>query len=469
MPQRRGAAPGRSTHERVEQCRDTLSEVTSLPDAPDTGAPSSPTAPEPTGLDLDGIRSRFPALRRQIDGSPVVYLDGPGGSQTPGTVAGAVADYLTGINANTGGPFFTSVATDQLLRDARLAAADFLCCAADEVIFGANTTTINFLLAHALARTLDPGDEIVVTELDHDANVAPWLLIAADHGLVVRTAPLDPREGTLQERAVEALISPRTKLVACTLASNALGSIPDIRRVSAAAHSVGALVWVDGVHLAPHRRLNRAAIGADVLLTSAYKYFGPHLGVATVRSSLARTLPADRVRPAAEIPAGHRFETGTLSHEAIAGFIAAIEYLESIGAEGEDRCTRLDLAYARIEAHEKPLTTHTLERLSKIRGIRLYGITDPARVRERTPTFCFNLDGWRPDILCAELAHRGLFTYHGNYYALGAMTALGLEPSGGAVRAGYLHYTTQEETDRLCDTLASLAVNRARRSQPRPR
>lgn len=445
-------------HERVEQRCDTLSEVTSLPDAPDSGAPSCTTAPELTGLDLDRIRARFPALRRQIDGFPVVYLDGPGGSQTPDAVATAVADYLTATNANAGGPFLTSIATDRLLRDARRAAADFLGCTAEEVVFGANTTTINFLLAHALARTLDPGDEIVVTELDHDANVAPWLLIAADHGLAVRTAPLDACDGTLQEGAVEDLISPRTRLVACTLASNALGSITDIRRVGAAAHNVGALVWVDGVHLAPHRRLNRAAIGADVLLTSAYKYFGPHLGIAAVRSDLARTLPADRVRPADEVPAGHRFETGTLSHEAIAGFVAAIEYLESLGAEGNNRCSRLDLAYARIEAHENALTTHTLQRLSKIPGLRLYGIADPARVRERTPTFCFNLDGWRPDSLCAELADRGLFTYHGNYYALGAMTALGLEPSGGAVRAGYLHYTTQAEADRLCDTLASLAV-----------
>jgi cysteine desulfurase family protein (TIGR01976 family) len=425
-------------------------------------APPRATPPELTALDLARIRSRFSTLGRQMAGSPVVYLDGPGGSQAPDAVASAVADYLTGINANAGGPFLTSVATDRLLHDARRAAADFLGCAAEEVVFGANTTTINFLLAHALARTLEPGDEVVVTELDHDANVAPWLLIAADHGLAVRTAPLDPRDGTLDERALEALISPRTRVVACTLASNALGSIPDIQTVAAAAHKVGALVWLDGVHLAPHRRLNCAALGADVLLTSAYKYFGPHVGVAAIRSDLARTLPADRVRPADEVPAGHRFETGTLSHEAIAGFVAAIDYLESLGAEAVNRCSRLDQAYARIEAYESALTTQTLQRLSEIRGLRLYGIDDSARVHERTPTFCFNLDGWRPDTLCAKLASHGLFTYHGNYYALGAMTALGLEPSGGAVRAGYLHYTTEDEADRLCDTLVSLAPKHAR-------
>ena len=392
-----------------------------------------------------------------MNGAPVVYLDGPGGSQTPDSVARAVSEYLVQLNANAGAPFITSVETDRLLDEARLVAADFLCCTAEEVVFGANTTTINFLLAHALMRTLAPRDEIVVTELDHDANVAPWLLLAADHGLIVRTAPLDLDDGTLDVAALEALVSPRTRVVACTLASNALGSIPDIGRVAAAAHGVGARLWVDAVHMAPHRRLNRAAIDADVLLTSAYKYFGPHLGVAAVRGDLARELPADRVRPAEEVPAGHRFETGTLSHEGVAGFVAAVEYLESLGSEGEDRRSRLDLAYARIEAHEAALTRRTLERLGETRGLVLYGIRDPARIGERTPTFCFNLEGWGPEQLCAELADRGLFTYHGNYYALGVLTALGLEESGGAVRAGYLHYTSAEEADRLCETLGTLA------------
>ena len=410
----------------------------------------------PGALDTDAIRSRFSALDRRVDGHPAVFLDGPGGSQTPDSVARAVADYLVSANANLGGPFATSVATDELVDDARLAAADFLGCTAEEVVFGANTTTINFLLAHAVARTLDPGDEIIVTELDHDANVSPWLLVAADRGLTVRTAPLDPHNGTLELSAVTSLIGERTRVVAFTLASNALGSIPDAASLSAAAHAAGALAWVDGVHLAPHRRIDRAAVDADVLLTSAYKYFGPHLGVAAVRGELARSLPADRVRPALEVPAGHRFETGTLSHEALAGFIAAIEYLESLGAEAGDRSARLDLAFARIEAHERELTRHTLERFADIPRLELYGIRDPARAIERTPTFCFNIGGWSPEALSVELGKAGLFTYHGNYYALGATTALGLEESGGAVRAGYLHYTTADEADRLCDALASL-------------
>ena len=410
----------------------------------------------PPGLDLGQIRKRFLALERQEGGRPVVYLDGPGGSQVPDEVAEAVHAYLISSNANCDGPFATSTDTDRMIGEARLAAADFLGCTAEEVVFGANTTTINFLLAHAVARTLEPGDEIIVTELDHDANVAPWLLVAADHGLVIRLAPLNPGDGTLELEALEDLISPRTRIVACTLASNALGSVTDVRRVALAAHAAGALVWVDGVHLAPHRRLSRAAIGADVLLTSAYKYFGPHLGVAAVRADLARSLPADRVRPAAEEPAGHRLETGTLPHEALAGFTTAIDYLAGLGGEDGARSARLDAALARIEAHERALTRHTLERFGSIDGLRLYGITQPDRVADRTPTFCFNLGRWPASALSAELAGRGLFTYHGNYYALGAMSALGLEEAGGAVRAGYLHYTTMEEADRLCDALAEL-------------
>jgi cysteine desulfurase family protein (TIGR01976 family) len=308
-----------------------------------------------------------------------------------------------------------------------------------------------------MARTLAPGDEVIVTELDHDANVSPWLLVAADRGLVVRTAPLQVDDGTVDLPALEGLISARTRVIACTLASNALGSVTDVSRVGRAAHAAGALLWVDGVHLAPHRRINRAALGADVLLTSPYKYFGPHLGVAAVRQDLAASLPADRVRPADETPAGHRFETGTLCHEAVAGFVAAVDYLESLAAAGADRSARLDSAFRRIAAHESALTRYTLERLAVVPGLTLFGITEPERTGERTPTFCFNLEGWRPRDLSAALGEQGIFTYHGNYYALGAMTALGLEPAGGAVRAGYLHYTTLDEATRFCGTVAALA------------
>lgn len=316
-------------------------------------------------------------------------------------------------------------------------------------------TTLNFQLAHAVGRTLAPGDEIVVTALDHDANIAPWLLVARDRGLTVRTAPLRTEDATLDIDALEALLGPRTKVVAFTLASNALGTVPDAARIAAAAHRVGALAWCDGVHFAPHRRIDRTALGADVVLCSPYKFFGPHLGVAAIRRDLAESLPADRVRPASEQPPGHRFETGTQSHEAIAGFVAAVDYLAGLG-QGVDRRTGLDDAYARIGRYEAALSQRFLDALRHRPGVRLYGIADPARVSERTPTFCFTIAGTRPRQVSEWLADHGIFTWDGNYYALSVMTDLGLESGGGAVRVGFLHYNAADEADRCAEALARL-------------
>jgi cysteine desulfurase family protein (TIGR01976 family) len=307
-------------------------------------------------------------------------------------------------------------------------------------------TTLNFQLAHAVARTLRAGDEIVVTALDHDANVSPWLLVAEDHDLVVRTAPLQVEDVTLDVEALEGLIGERTRVVAFTLASNAVGSIPDAGRIAAAAHRVGALAWADGVHLAPHRRLRAREVGLDVLLCSPYKFFGPHLGIAAIRPELAASLPADRVRPAGEEPPGHRFETGTQSHEAIAGAVAAIDYLRGLG--GGD----LDTAFELIQGHETDLAKRFLAGLPD--GVTLYGI--PA-VEGRTPTFCFNIDGRSPREVSGALGERGIYVWDGNYYALEPMRALGIDSSGGAVRAGFLHYTTEDEVDRLLEALADLA------------
>jgi cysteine desulfurase family protein (TIGR01976 family) len=403
-----------------------------------------------TGRDLAAqVRPLFPALAREgDDGSPVAYLDGPGGSQAPVAVIEAIASRLRAGVANDGGVFATSRETIALLAAARGAAARLTGSTPDEVAFGANMTTLNFLLAHAVARTLAPGDEIVVTELDHDANVAPWVAVAADHDLVVRVAPVRRDDVTLDVDALEALVGERTKVVAFTLASNAVGSIVDARRVVAAAHRVGALAWGDAVHFAPHRRPDRRALGLDVLLCSPYKVFGPHLGLASLSRELAETLPADRVRPASEDPPGHRFETGTPSFEALAGFVAAVEYLESLG--GGD----LDAAYARIRSHEEEVSGHVLGRLSAIAGLTLFG---GAGVRDRTPTFCFTLDGVAPRAVTEHLASRGIFCWDGNFYALALMRALGLQDSGGAVRAGFLHYNSLDEADRLCDAVAELA------------
>ena len=386
------------------------------------------------------IRAEFPALA-----TGAAYFDGPGGSQVPASVVEAMTSYLTEANSNLGGAFATSRASDEVMERGRAAAAEFMGGEPEGIAFGANMTTLNFQLAHAVARTLEPGDEIVVTALDHDANVSPWLLVAEDHGLVIRTAPLRVEDVTLDLDALEELLGERTKVVAFTLASNAVGSIPDAARIAAAAHRVGALAWADGVHMAPHRRLRARETGLDVVLCSPYKFFGPHLGIACIRPDLAESLPADRVRPAEEEPPGHRFEAGTQSHEAVAGATAAVDYLRGLG--GGD----LDSAFAQIEEHETRLAARFLSSLPD--GVELYGIRTP---EGRTPTFCFNVEGRAPREVAELLGEQDIYVWDGNYYALEPMRALGLG-DGGAVRAGFLHYTTEDEVDRLLDALGELA------------
>ncbi|HZN89216.1 MAG TPA: cysteine desulfurase-like protein [Thermoleophilaceae bacterium] len=397
-------------------------------------------------LDAGAVRERFPALS-----GGAAYLDGPGGSQVPADVLEAISACLTETNANLGGAFATSEGAVEVMARGRAALADFTGGHPDGIAFGANMTTLNFLLAHAVARTLQPGDEIVVTQLDHDANISPWLLVAADHGLTVRTAPIDTGDVTLDHDALEALIGERTRVVAFTLASNAVGSLTEPARIAAAAHAVGALAWADGVHLAPHRRLRASEWGLDVLLCSPYKFFGPHLGVAAIRPELAESLPADRVRPAGQDPPGHRFETGTQSFEAVAGAAAAVEYLRSLG-DGDGDGDGLDGAFAAIQAHEDGLARRFLGGLPA--GIELYGI---AGEEARTATFCFNVGDRGPRAVAEALGRRQLYVWDGDYYALEPIRALGLAERGGAVRAGFLHYTTEDEVDRLLGALGELA------------
>jgi cysteine desulfurase family protein (TIGR01976 family) len=406
-------------------------------------------------LDVARARAHFPALSREVAGHPARFFDGAGGSQVPESVIDAIAGYLRRSNANEGGAFATSRETDRVLRAAHEAAADFLGATPEEVAFGPNMTTLNFLLTHALGRTLSPGDEIVVTQLDHEGNQSPWRLLAADRGLTLHTVAMH-RDGSLDLDELEERVGERTRVVAFTLASNAIGTVPDAARIVAAARRVGALAWADGVHAAPHRSLAFGALDLDVLLCSPYKFFGPHLGVAAIRSELARAWPADRVVPAAETPPGHRFETGTLSHEALAGVGAAIDYLaELVPGEGSRR-RRLEATYDAIEHHEAELSARFLAGAAEVAGLTVHGYTDPALIGQRTPTFLISSARRGPGELAAALGERGFFVWHGDFYAPGAVRAVGLGPEGG-VRVSFLHYNTVQEVDDLLSALADLS------------
>src|SRR5579884_636613 len=382
-------------------------------------------------LDLAAVRARFPALR-----SGVAYLDGPGGTQCPDSVIEAIGAYLRESNANVGGAFAASRRSDELVEGAHETAARFLGCRPEETAFGQNMTTLNFALTRALGRTLHAGDEILVTRLDHDGNVAPWLELARD--LDLRVQVVDLREDTsLDLDDLERSLSERTRVVAFPLASNAFGTTPDAPRIVELAHAAGALAWADAVHYAPHGPIDVAALGVDVLLCSPYKFFGPHLGLAYGRDELLRSWRPYKVRPAADEPTGHRFETGTLAHELLAGFVAAVDYLEELGWDA-------------IRAHERSLGERLLETLPD--RCTLYGLKT---MEGRVPTFCFRVEGIAPREVAERLGERGIAVWDGDYYALEGMTRLGLEPEG-AVRAGFVHYNTPEEVDRLVEALTSL-------------
>jgi cysteine desulfurase family protein (TIGR01976 family) len=381
-------------------------------------------------LDVAAVRARFSALQR-----PLAFFDGPGGTQCPDEVIEAIGGYLRETNANVGAPYETSRRTDELVAGARLRAADFLGCSSDEVAFGPSMTALNFLLTRAFARTLRRGDEVVVTKLDHDANVSPWLELVHDLGIVVRTAGLtDLLELDYDDLA--SLVTPRTRVVAFPVAANSVGTAPDVHRIVELAHGAGALAWADGVHFAPHGPIDVAAWDVDVLICSPYKFFGPHLGLAYGRRELLRSWRPYKVRPAANEPVGHRFELGTLPHELLAGFVAAVDYVDGIGWDA-------------IASHERALGERFLGGLPA--AVELYGLPT---MEGRVPTFCFNLPGRSPESVATALAERDLAVWHGNYYAVETMKHLGVPE--GAVRAGIVHYNTEEEVDRLLAALAEL-------------
>ncbi len=382
-------------------------------------------------LDVEAVRNRFSSLQ-----SPLAFFDGPGGTQVPDEVIDAIAGYLRESNANVGGPYATSRATETLITNARLAAAGFLGCSSDEVVFGANMTTLNFALTRTAARELSEGDEVIVTKLDHDANVSPWIELERDLGLVVRFADIDER-CRLDLADLERQLTDRTRVVAFPIASNAVGTLVDVQRVAELAHQAGAVAWADAVHFAPHGPIDVAELGVDILICSPYKFYGPHLGIAFGRAEILERWRPYKVRPAPNEPLGHRFETGTLPHELLAGFVAAVDYIGSIG-------------WGAIQAHERELGERFLA--GRPDSCRLYG---PPGMDGRVSTFALNVEGRTARDVAERLGERDIAVWHGNYYALEIMRRLDLEPEG-AVRAGIVHYNTAEEVDRLLAALGEL-------------
>jgi cysteine desulfurase family protein (TIGR01976 family) len=408
--------------------------------------------------DLTSVRSRFPSLARTLDGRPVVFVDAPGGSQVPESVIEAMADYLRHSNSNVHGAFDTSRETDLLVDEAHHAAADLLNADADEVVFGPNATTLLLSVSRSIARTLEPGDEVVVTRLDHDANVRPWILAAEDSGATVRWVDLREDDVTLDLGSFEDALSERTKVVAFTLASNAVGTItPAARLTRLVRERTSALVVCDGVHLAQHRGIDVREIGADLVACSPYKIFGPHLGILYGRRDLLSSLKPYKVRPASDaLP--YAFETGTMNHEGFAGWVAAVAYLAELAGGDLDRRRSLAAAFERaIGPWELELSTRFLEGIRSIPDVRLYGIADAGRVHERTPTFAVRVGDQHPAETAKALSERGIFVWDGHYYALELMERLGLQETGGAVRIGFCHYNSPAEVDRVLEELAALS------------
>ena len=407
------------------------------------------------------VRAQFPALSRQHDGVPYSYLDGPGGTQVPRRTIEAMADYLERCNANHEGAFPTSEESDDLLARAHAAAADFIGAGAGEVAFGPNMTTLTFAFSRAIGRTLRAGDEIVVTRLDHDGNVAPWLALEEERGIVIRWVDVRLDDRTLDMAGLEQVLGPRTRLVAVGLASNAVGTLNPVARIVEMAHAAGAWTYVDAVHGAPHVPIDVVALGTDFLVCSPYKFFGPHLGLLYGRPDLLERLVPYKVRPATDTAPG-KWETGTLPGESLGGLLGTFEYLEWLGREfggaapTANRRAALIATMNAIRATERGLSLRALAALRAVPGLEMRGITDPARIDERVPTFAFTLAGRTPREVAAALGRHGIAVWDGDYYAYELIRALGLADSGGMVRVGFTHYNEPAEIDRLAEELRDM-------------
>jgi cysteine desulfurase family protein (TIGR01976 family) len=418
-----------------------------------------PTAQaETTALDLTWVRPQFPSLTQTVNGQPAVFLDGPGGTQVPRRVIEAIANYLAHSNANTCGAYATSRRTDAVIAEARGAMADFLGCDRDEVAFGPNMTTLTFAMSRAIGRDLGPGDEILLTHLDHDANVSPWRALE-ERGVTIRFADI-LEDCTLNLADLAQKITSRTRIVAVGYASNAVGTINDVEQIIRLAHKKGALAYIDAVHYAPHRAIDVRALDCDFLVCSTYKFFGPHMGVLYGKREHLQRLQPYKVRANTNaIP--NCWEWGTLNHECIAGIAACVDYLADLGRRVDSSATTrraaLLAAYRAIQQHEGQLTENMMGGLLEIPGLKLYGINDPAGLDRRCPTFAVRIPNRTPLQLATGLGDRGFFTWDGNYYALNLTERLDVEKDGGFLRIGLAHYNTAEEVSRLLAALREIA------------
>lgn len=410
-----------------------------------------------TAFNPDALRDQFPALQQLFNGMPAIFLDGPGGTQAPAVVLDAMSGYLARGSSNLGGPFATSRLAEATVHEARLAMQDLLNARRpEEIVFGQNMTSLTFSMSRAISRAWQPGDEIIVTRLDHDANISPWLLAAEDRGVLVQWLDFRASDCTLALADLPSLLSKRTRLVAVNYASNAVGTISDVARVVEAAHEVGAQVYVDAVHYAPHGPIDVQALDCDFLACSVYKFFGPHTGVLYGKYELLDSLRAYKVRPAPDAPP-EKWETGTQSFESLAGVRAAVDYLAGIAGGAGSRRQQLERSMAAIKAYEAELSEQFLARAARVPGLRVYGLTDVEELDRRTPTFAVSLAGYSPEELATRLGEQNVFVWHGHYYAVAVMERLGTLP-GGLVRIGFAHYNTAAELDRLFNLLHHLAA-----------
>ena len=430
--------------------------MSAMPIAEQTSCSSSSSS----ALDLTWVRSQFPALAQTVKGHPAVFMDGPGGTQVPRQVIDAIADYLVRNNANTGGAYQTSRNTDRMIAEARSAMGDFLNCDADEIVFGPNMTTLTFAMSRALGRELGPGDEIVLTLLDHDANFSPWKALQdEDKGVTIRTVKFNEDDCTLDMQDLAEKIGDRTRLVAVGYASNAVGTINNVAEVVRLARQAGALSYIDAVHYAPHGPIDVRALDCDFLVCSTYKFFGPHMGVLYGKREHLRKLHPYKVRPSSDnIP--NCWESGTLNHECIAGIKACVDYWEELGRRAKPAVTTrraaILAAHKAIHQHERKMMEKMIAGLLAIPGLKVYGITDPRRFENRGATFAVRIEGHTPLELATKLGERGFFTWDGNYYALNLTEQLDVERLGGFLRIGLVHYNTMEEVENLLKALKEI-------------